>query len=109
MVDVHRVLRFTKQYRQREKAPTVRILLTGNMGYVGPIVLQHLRRQHPNAYLVGFDAGLFAHCLTTSTFPEVILNEQRFGDVRDITSSDLAGFAAIVHLTAVSTATNLRR
>ena len=80
----------------------MRILLTGNMGYVGPIVVQHLRRQHPNAYLVGFDTGLFAHCLTTSTFPEVLLNEQRFGDVRDITSSDLAGFDAIVHLAAVS-------
>jgi hypothetical protein len=71
------------------------------MGYVGPIVV-HLRRQYPNAYLVGFDTGLFAHCLTTSTFPEVFLNEQRFGDVRDITSSDLAGFDAIVHLVAVS-------
>jgi nucleoside-diphosphate-sugar epimerase len=72
------------------------------MGYVGPIAVQHLRRKHPDAYLVGFDSGLFAHCLTTPTFPEVLLNEQRFGDVRDITSSDLAGFDAVVHLAAVS-------
>jgi len=34
----------------------MRILITGNMGYVGPILARHLRQRHPDAELVGFDA-----------------------------------------------------
>jgi nucleoside-diphosphate-sugar epimerase len=80
----------------------MRILLTGNMGYVGPVVVQYLRRKYPNAYLVGFDSGLFAHCLTTHEYPESVLDQQRFADVRGITSADLVGFDAVVHLAGVS-------
>jgi len=81
----------------------MRILITGNMGYVGPMVTRHLRKALPDAYLAGYDSGFFAHCLTTtSDFPERRLDAQRFGDVRAITSQDLAGFDAVVHLAAVS-------
>jgi nucleoside-diphosphate-sugar epimerase len=81
----------------------MRILITGNMGYVGPVVVQHLRRRFPTAHLVGLDLGWFAHCLTTSApLPETALDEQRFGDVREVTAADLAGFDVVVHLAAVS-------
>ena len=33
-----------------------RILITGNMGYVGPVVTRHLRSVMPEAVLLGFDA-----------------------------------------------------
>jgi hypothetical protein len=57
----------------------MKILLTGNMGYVGPAVTAHLRRVFPDATLVGVDAGWFAHCLTTRTaLPEAALDVQRF-------------------------------
>jgi nucleoside-diphosphate-sugar epimerase len=81
----------------------MRILITGNMGYVGPVVVRHLRKAMPSAYLAGHDSGFFAHCLTTtSELPERRLDAQRFGDVRAITSGDLEGFDAVVHLAAVS-------
>jgi len=81
----------------------MRILITGNMGYVGPVVAAHLRRIYPEAHLVGHDRGWFGHCLTTKDqLPETLLNEQRFGDVRDIGVEDLRGFDAVVHLAAIS-------
>ena len=36
----------------------MRILITGNMGYVGPILARHLRQTHPDAELIGFDASI---------------------------------------------------
>ena len=46
-----------------------RILLTGNMGYVGPGVVQHLRQTFPGAELIGYDLGFFAQCLTGADTP----------------------------------------
>ena len=43
-----------------------KILVTGNMGYVGPSVVKRLRETYPGARLVGVDAGDFAPCLTTA-------------------------------------------
>lgn len=81
----------------------MRILITGNMGYVGPVVVAHLRERHPGAELIGLDSGLFATALTTAgPAPETKLDVQRFADVRDIVADDLAGVDAVVHLAAVS-------
>jgi nucleoside-diphosphate-sugar epimerase len=81
----------------------MRVLVTGNMGYVGPALIRHLRAAMPSAYLAGFDSGFFAHCLTTTReLPERLLDLQRFGDVRAIAADDLKGFDAVVHLAAVS-------
>jgi nucleoside-diphosphate-sugar epimerase len=81
----------------------MRILITGNMGYVGPVVVSHLREQHPDAELIGLDLGLFASCLTSDgPAPETLLDQQRFGDVREITEEDLEGVDAVVHLAAIS-------
>jgi nucleoside-diphosphate-sugar epimerase len=81
----------------------MRILITGNMGYVGPTVVRHLRNRFPNAELIGFDAGFFAHCLTThGSLPETLLNSQHFGDIRDIPTTMLQGVDAVVHLAAIS-------
>jgi len=79
------------------------ILITGNMGYVGPGVAAHLREVFPEARLVGVDNGWFAHCLTShNILPEIALDEQWFRDVRSLQVEDLKGFDAIVHLAAVS-------
>ena len=81
----------------------MRILITGNMGYVGPVVVRHLRARFPGAELIGFDAGFFAHCLTTpGPLPERALDTQHFGDVRDLPPELLRGVDAVVHLAAIS-------
>lgn len=79
-----------------------KILITGNMGYVGPVLVRHLRHEFPDAELVGFDSGLFAHCSTSHVFPERLLDRQIFGDVRDISDQDLHGFTGVVALAAIS-------
>ena len=81
----------------------MRILVTGNMGYIGPVVVAHLRAAHPDATLLGLDAGYFAHCLTgASTLPERHLDCQYLADVRSPPREALAGVDAVVHLAAVS-------
>ncbi len=80
-----------------------RILITGNMGYVGPGVVRHLRQAFPEAELIGYDTGFFAHCLTGATrLPESRLDRQVFGDVRALPWSLLTGVDAVVHLAAIS-------
>ncbi|WP_181698975.1 NAD-dependent epimerase/dehydratase family protein [Chthonobacter albigriseus] len=80
----------------------MRILITGNMGYVGPIVARHLRTVMPHAHITGLDSGLFAHCLTSVGLPERVLDEQLFMDVRDVKPELLDGYDAVVELAAVS-------
>ena len=73
------------------------------MGYVGPGVVQHLRRTFPGAELIGYDLGFFAQCLTgVERLPESRLDRQVFGDVRQVPAELLAGVDAVVHLAAIS-------
>jgi nucleoside-diphosphate-sugar epimerase len=81
----------------------VNILVTGNMGYVGPSVVARLRSSRPDSRLIGLDTGYFAHCLSSaSTLPERLLDQQCFADVRDVPDAQLEGVDAVVHLAAVS-------
>jgi nucleoside-diphosphate-sugar epimerase len=80
----------------------VRILITGNMGYVGPVVVEYLRDARPDAHLSGLDTGFFGHCLTgTTVLPERRLDCQWFGDVRRPPAGAL-DVDAVVHLAGVS-------
>jgi nucleoside-diphosphate-sugar epimerase len=81
----------------------MKVLITGNMGYVGPAVVRQLRLAYPSSTLLGIDTGYFAHCLTTrAPLPEYRMDAQHFGDVRNIPESLLEGVDAIVHLAALS-------
>jgi nucleoside-diphosphate-sugar epimerase len=81
----------------------MKVLITGSMGYVGSVLGRHLRQVYPDAELIGYDQSFFGHCLTNATLlPEVVLDRQVFGDVRELPASLLAGVDAVVHLAAVS-------
>lgn len=81
----------------------MKILVTGNMGYVGPLVLRRLREFHPQATLIGYDTGYFAHCLTGgSRLPESLADLQYFGDIRHVSDQILQGIDVIIHLCAIS-------
>ncbi len=81
----------------------MKILITGNLGYLGPVVTRHFRHAFPEAILIGVDSGFFAGCLTEPTvFPETVLQEQLFCDVRHVPSEVLKGVDAVVHLAAIS-------
>lgn len=81
----------------------MKILVTGNMGYVGPGVVRQLRRAYPQAGIIGLDNGYFAHCLTNGRmFPETRVDVQYFTDVRTLSPELFEGVDAVVHLAAVS-------
>lgn len=82
---------------------TTKILITGNMGYVGPVLLQALAKAFPKTELIGCDLGFFGHSIIgTDIHPEYLLRNHYFVDVRDISSDILNGVDAVVHLAAIS-------
>ena len=81
----------------------MKILITGNMGYIGPCVVERLRSTYPDATLIGLDVGYFATCLTNAQiFPECKVDQQYFADVRDLPPDLLDDVDAVLHLAAIS-------
>jgi nucleoside-diphosphate-sugar epimerase len=81
----------------------MKILITGNMGYIGPCVVQRLRASYSGATLIGLDMGYFAKCLTNAEIlPECNVDVQYFADMRKLPAGLLTGIDAIVHLAAIS-------
>lgn len=81
----------------------MKILITGNMGYIGPAVVSQLRVSYPGSMLVGFDIGYYGNCITSSdVLPESKINVQYFGDMRQFPENILDNVDAIVHLAAIS-------
>ena len=81
----------------------MKILVIGNMGYVGPGTVGQIRERYPNAEILGFDIGYFANHLTNTDFlPEVKLNKQIIGDVRHFPKEILEGVDAVAYLAAIS-------
>jgi nucleoside-diphosphate-sugar epimerase len=81
----------------------MKILITGNMGYVGPILIRQLRNSDPDADLIGLDMGYFGNCLSSAgILPECRVNRQCFADVRTLPGELLSGVDAVVYLAALS-------
>jgi nucleoside-diphosphate-sugar epimerase len=81
----------------------MKILITGNMGYIGPCVVERLRSSYSDATLVGLDMGYFANCLTNSEIlPECRVDKQYFADIRRLPTDLLDSVDAIVHLAGIS-------
>jgi nucleoside-diphosphate-sugar epimerase len=90
-------------FRQKLKENNMRILITGNMGYVGPAVIKHLKDAHPEAQIVGFDNAYYGSSISTSgILPEMRLNEQFYGDIRKFPEKMLEDIDTIIHLAAIS-------
>ena len=81
----------------------MKILVTGNLGYVGPAVVRRLRVSRPGAVLIGLDIGYYGHCLTgLIPLPERDLDIQYLADIRSLRPEWLKGVNAVVHLAAIS-------
>jgi nucleoside-diphosphate-sugar epimerase len=81
----------------------MKILITGNLGYVGSELVKLLRKSYPQAELIGFDIGYFAKQVTNKdTAPEIYIDCQYFGDVRQFPEKLLEGVDAVIQLAAIS-------
>jgi nucleoside-diphosphate-sugar epimerase len=81
----------------------MKVLITGNMGYVGPILVRRLRDSYPGLELIGLDMGYFGNCLSSpGILPECRVHRQHFADVRTFPAELLSGVDAVVYLAALS-------
>ncbi len=79
------------------------ILITGNTGYIGPVLIRHLRETLPQHRYAGFDSGYFAHVLTGAPLlPETRFDAQYWGDLREFPCDLLDSVDVVVHLAAIS-------
>jgi nucleoside-diphosphate-sugar epimerase len=75
----------------------MKVLVTGNLGYVGSVATQYLSDQ--GMTISGLDAGYFRDC---NLDPGHIDVPTTYKDIRDISEEDFFGFDAVVHLAALS-------
>ncbi len=88
---------------KKQNKKGMKILIVGNMGYIGPWVAKQLRSSFPGSNLIGFDIGYFSHCLTNPKhLPEVYLDQQIFGDKRNFPEELLNDVDAVIDLAAIS-------
>jgi len=75
----------------------MRVLLTGDRGYIGTVLVQLLRgRGHE---VIGYDTGYFAEC----ALEPVDMNYRRIEkDMRALTADDLKGIDGVIHLAGLS-------
>ena len=79
----------------------MKVLVAGNLGYVGPLVVAELRRQGHEVW--GFDAGYFEPCLTVlASRPLSRPDCQLYGDIRNFPVDLLVSFDSVVCLAAIS-------
>jgi len=75
----------------------LKVLITGNLGYVGTELSKYLNSSEYEVY--GLDCGFYKDCLLDSSHEDI---PTKIKDIRDLEISDLSGFDAVVHLAALS-------
>ena len=75
----------------------MKILVTGNLGYIGSLLAPTL--QNSGHEVIGFDSGYFEECALIPIKSQV---QQILKDIRNVELSDLEGIDAIIHLAGLS-------
>jgi len=75
----------------------MKILVTGNRGYIGSVLVEMLLAKGHE--VTGFDTGYYEDCYLT---PGAVPTRQITKDVRMASAEDVAGIDAIIHLAALS-------
>ncbi len=75
----------------------MKVLVTGHKGYIGTILVPMLLEKGHEVH--GIDSDLFRNC----TYGSIDFNiPEKIKDIRDIDSSDVQGFDAVIHLAGLS-------
>jgi nucleoside-diphosphate-sugar epimerase len=75
----------------------MKILVTGNLGYIGSVLVPILLEKGHE--VIGYDIGYYKDCLL---YDDKIKIRQIFKDIRDVNKDDIIGIDAIIHLAALS-------
>ena len=75
----------------------MKILVTGNLGYIGSVLTNVLFENNFN--FDGLDIGYFKNCNLTKNNDNF---KQLYKDIRVLKSSDLKGYDTMIHLAALS-------
>lgn len=75
----------------------MKILVTGNQGYIGSVLAPLLQEQ--GHHVVGYDIGYYAQCLLLPLNTDL---QQITKDIRAISDQDLQGVEAVIHLAGLS-------
>jgi nucleoside-diphosphate-sugar epimerase len=79
----------------------MKILITGNQGYIGPVVAQHLKLLGHT--IVGLDTGFFDSCSSALLVsPDHFVDIQINKDVRDLVKQDFDEIDHVIYLSAIS-------
>lgn len=81
----------------------MKILVTGNLGYIGSHLGEYFKSKMSQCELIGYDLGLFANCIThDGRSPDTWYDQQVYGDIRRFPEELLDGVDVIIHLAALS-------
>ncbi len=81
----------------------MKILICGNLGYVGPMVCRHIKSVFPDSDLTGLDTGYFASRITQfGRIGDTYCDVQIYKDIRDVSQEFFYNFDAVVVLSAIS-------
>jgi nucleoside-diphosphate-sugar epimerase len=75
----------------------MRLLVTGHLGFIGTLMVPLLRRAGHE--VIGLDSDFYEASTFTNDIEPV---PHLHGDIRDVQTSDLTGFDAVIHLAALS-------
>jgi len=77
----------------------MRVLVTGNLGYVGTVMTPMLRREGHEVW--GYDTGFFSDCVL-GELGDAGVSRQISKDIRDAEPADFSGVDAVIHLAGLS-------
>jgi nucleoside-diphosphate-sugar epimerase len=75
----------------------MRILITGNLGYIGSVMSNIVLNEGHE--VIGYDIGYFKDCLTSEYIP---VSKQINKDLRKLEESDLENIDCVIHLASLS-------
>lgn len=80
-----------------------RILIVGNLGYIGPVLVKYIKSVDPCCKIIGLDTGYFSGCLVDPyAFFDNQLDEQIYVDVRKTDYELLPYVDVVIYLAAIS-------
>jgi nucleoside-diphosphate-sugar epimerase len=80
-----------------------KVLILGNLGYIGPVLVRQMRQSSEPLTIVGYDLGLFERCFSEQMAEQdARVDIQHFADTRELQEDVMSGVDAVIYLAAIS-------